>query len=105
MGGTNADLPSPPHANFLKELTAAGIAITPLDHTGNANPVDAIWGDTRPALPQEPVRVHPIRFAGEAVKDKLEKVCFFIFLAKPVSLKRVHGNGGFVLVSSVLVNS
>ncbi|CAM9741765.1 unnamed protein product, partial [Laminaria digitata] len=57
-----------------KELSAAGIAVAPIDHAGDANPVDAIWGGSRPEPPQEPVRVHPAQFAGETVQAKLEKV-------------------------------
>ncbi len=37
------------------------------------NPVDKIWHD-RPPVPSDPIRVHPIRFSGESVSDKLRKV-------------------------------
>lgn len=53
---------------------AAGIAFAPLDHSGDGNPVDTIWGAKRPAPPQGAVRVHPHKFAGETVNSKLEKV-------------------------------
>lgn len=61
-------------ASLIQELTAAGIAIAPLTHDGDANPVDAIWGSERPAPPQEPLRIHPIEYAGETVREKLDKV-------------------------------
>lgn len=64
-----------PDCNFFaQELKEADIALAPLDHSGDANPVDAIWGVKRPAPPQGPVRVHPQKFAGETVNSKLEKV-------------------------------
>lgn len=59
---------------FLQELAPAGIAIAAIDHVGDENPVDAIWGDERPAPPREPVRIHDMAFAGEAVQAKLTKV-------------------------------
>ena len=37
------------------------------------NPVDAIWDD-QPALPLEPVEIHPIAFAGELARDKLARL-------------------------------
>ena len=58
----------------VQELSAKGIAVAPIDHAGDANPVDAVWGSRRPEPPQEPVRLHPVQFAGETVQAKLEKV-------------------------------
>lgn len=60
----------------LQELSPAGIAIAAIDHAGDENPVDAIWGAGRPAPPREPVRVHDMAYAGEAVQAKLTKVRF-----------------------------
>ncbi|CAM9423954.1 unnamed protein product [Sphacelaria rigidula] len=57
-----------------EEFKAANILLAPLEHTGNGNPVDAVWGAERPAPPQGPVRVHPLKFAGETIKAKIEKV-------------------------------
>lgn len=59
---------------FLQELTPAGISIAAIDHAGDDNPVDAIWGDERPPPPRQPVRVHDMAYAGEAVLAKLAKV-------------------------------
>ncbi len=61
-------------SRFRQELSAAGIDITAIDHAGDQNPVDLAWGDKRPAPPQEPVRLHPMAYAGETVKEKLSKV-------------------------------
>ncbi|CAM9678665.1 unnamed protein product [Ectocarpus sp. 13 AM-2016] len=55
-------------------LGAAGISVAAIDHTGDKNPVDKIWGEARPAAPQSPVRIHKIAYAGETVKDKLTKI-------------------------------
>ena len=38
-----------------------------------SNLVDAIWTD-QPPIPQRPVRVHPVKFAGVAVPEKLTAV-------------------------------
>lgn len=66
----------PVHFNVLplQELKAKDVALTPLDHSGDGNPVDVIWGAERPSFPQSPVRVHPLHYAGESVQQKLEKV-------------------------------
>lgn len=48
--------------------------VVPLDHNSRGNPIDVIWGDDRPAFPTEAVRVHPLKYAGETVQDKLDKV-------------------------------
>lgn len=74
-----------------QELKAADIELAPLDHAGDANPVDAIWGANRPAPPLGPVRLHPLQFAGETVKDKIEKVgperprCVFTSVSRAVA--------------------
>ncbi|CAM9110428.1 unnamed protein product [Choristocarpus tenellus] len=56
------------------EFKAKSIELSPLEHTGGGNPVDKIWGSKRPSPPQEPVRVHELKYAGETVQNKLEKV-------------------------------
>lgn len=38
------------------------------------NPVDAVWGSGRPAPPAKPMRVHPAQWAGEGVRQKLDRV-------------------------------
>lgn len=61
----------------LQELGAAGISVAAIDHAGDKNPVDKIWGEARPAPPKSPVRIHKMAYAGETVKDKLAKVDVF----------------------------
>ncbi|CAN0242777.1 unnamed protein product, partial [Hapterophycus canaliculatus] len=56
------------------ELAPAGISIAAIDHVGDENPVDAIWGEERPAPPSQPVRIHDMAYAGEAVQAKLAKI-------------------------------
>lgn len=38
------------------------------------NPVDGIWGANRPATPSGSIRIHPLEYAGQSVKDKLTEV-------------------------------
>jgi Xaa-Pro aminopeptidase len=38
------------------------------------NPVDAVWGRARPALPQGAVVPHPIRYAGKGADEKIRDV-------------------------------
>ncbi|CAM9471670.1 unnamed protein product [Ectocarpus fasciculatus] len=57
-----------------KELGAAGISVAAIDHAGDDNPVDKIWGEARPPAPQSLVRIHNMEYAGETVKDKLAKI-------------------------------
>ena len=40
---------------------------------GKSNIVDSIW-DGRPALPKNPFVVHPIKYAGLSVADKVHKI-------------------------------
>ncbi|WP_011581329.1 MULTISPECIES: aminopeptidase P family protein [Chelativorans] len=46
-----------------------GVELVPLDR----NPIDTIWED-RPAPPAEPVRIHPLEFAGEPAEEKLKRL-------------------------------
>jgi Xaa-Pro aminopeptidase len=50
-----------------RDLAAAGKVLVPL----TSNPIDATWGADRPAPPKAPIRVHDLRWAGQAVADKL----------------------------------
>lgn len=50
------------------------MVLAPLSHTGDANPIDAIWGPKRPPFPQGAVRIHPLQYSGETVQAKLDKV-------------------------------
>jgi len=45
-----------------------------VDLHGSGNPVDAVWGASRPPAPAAPLRVHPAEHAGEAAPSKLERV-------------------------------
>ena len=48
-----------------EELAAAGIALKAI-----ADPMATIWSD-RPAIPQDPIVVHPLRYAGRPATEKL----------------------------------
>lgn len=52
---------------LTEALSPAQIKLKPLSR----NPVDRIWGADRPAAPQGPVRVHPLRYAGTSAEDKI----------------------------------
>ncbi|GKY91237.1 hypothetical protein MPSEU_000096300 [Mayamaea pseudoterrestris] len=72
-------------ASFEKELDEA-LAEAARDELGDeelkiasletscGNIIDAIWGDTRPAIPTSPFRVHPLEFAGVSVADKVSAI-------------------------------
>lgn len=47
----------------LKDAGAQAVAL-------DANPIDALWAD-RPALPLEPVELHPLEFSGQSADDKI----------------------------------
>lgn len=51
-----------------EELAAAGIALKAL-----ADPMATIWSD-RPAIPQDPIVVHPLRYAGRPATEKLDDI-------------------------------
>ncbi len=51
-----------------KELEGSGVELLRCD-----NLVDRIWAD-QPAPPMNPVRVHPIEFAGESAEDKIKRL-------------------------------
>ncbi len=57
----------------IKALTKAaeksGAELVPMA----ANPIDELWAD-QPKPPLAPVEIHPIEFAGELAKDKLERL-------------------------------
>jgi len=52
-----------------KAVEKLGIELVPLER----NFIDAIWDD-RPAPPAEPVRIHPLAFAGEPAEEKLKRL-------------------------------
>ncbi len=52
-----------------KAVAKAGIQLVALER----NLIDQIWED-RPAPPAEPVRAHPLKFAGEPAEEKLQRL-------------------------------
>jgi len=57
-------------ASLRQTLKSAGISTKSLEE----NLVDKVWGQYRPPYPQHPIRVHPLKFAGRSVPQKLEKI-------------------------------
>lgn len=51
-----------------EELAAAGIALKAI-----ADPMATIWSD-RPVIPQDPIVVHPLRYAGRPATEKLDDI-------------------------------
>ena len=54
---------------LAKACAAAGAALVPIE----PDLVDAIWSD-RPSPPLGPIKLHDLRFAGEAAEDKLKRI-------------------------------
>ncbi|KAI9314514.1 peptidase M24, structural domain-containing protein [Dichotomocladium elegans] len=54
-------------------LATVGSSLVPV----HENPVDKVWTD-QPLAPQDPVLVHPVKFAGKSHADKLEDVQKYI---------------------------
>jgi Xaa-Pro aminopeptidase len=42
--------------------------------TSHPNLIDPIWGETRPSVPFNPFRVHPLEYAGVSVAEKVAKI-------------------------------
>ena len=42
--------------------------------TEHPNLVDPLWGDARPAIPTSPFKVHPTKYAGQTVTEKMEAI-------------------------------
>lgn len=51
-----------------EELAAAGIELKTI-----ADPMAEIWSD-RPTIPQDPIVMHPLRYAGKPTTEKLEEI-------------------------------
>jgi len=69
--GYDPKLHSPEALEKLRGAAAkAGAALKPV----TPNPLDAAWGQSRPAQPQAPVSPHPIQFSGEDSVAKRERV-------------------------------
>jgi Xaa-Pro aminopeptidase len=94
-GWTVAPLIEPPPESWLAQALRSGdrLGFDPWLHTSasadklaaacarvgatlvavDSNPIDALWSD-RPRPPLGQVHAHPVRFAGEAVADKLARI-------------------------------
>jgi Xaa-Pro aminopeptidase len=70
-----------------KELGRKGIELCPVEE----DLVEKVWGDSRPALPGHPIRIHPGEFAGQSVEDKLLQLRY-----------NIQAAGAQVLVSAAL---
>ena len=57
-------------ARLTTALAAKEIKLKPLAK----NPIDALWGKARPALPRGPVVLHPLTLAGKSAADKIADV-------------------------------
>lgn len=69
--GVDPSLMSTSQAKGLeKQLLSKGIVLKAVA----ANPVDAVWAASRPAVPNSPVTVHPIEYAGVHHSEKIAKV-------------------------------
>lgn len=55
--------------SLMKDIEQAGLKIKQIEE----NLIDSIWTD-QPDLPDTPIRVHTIKFAGETVEDKLSRL-------------------------------
>eukprot|EP00927_Polykrikos_kofoidii_P029690 TRINITY_DN25634_c0_g1_i1.p1 TRINITY_DN25634_c0_g1~~TRINITY_DN25634_c0_g1_i1.p1 ORF type:complete len:599 (-),score=102.34 TRINITY_DN25634_c0_g1_i1:537-2333(-) len=66
--------PSAHSAHFVvgleKKLAANSIQVRSVSE----NPVDTVWGDSRPPYPSALVRLHPEKFAGISTREKLASV-------------------------------
>ncbi len=69
--GYDARLHSPEALERLRAAAAkAGAALRPVE----VNPLDAAWGQARPAQPKAPVSPHPLDYAGEDSASKRARV-------------------------------
>ena len=60
-------------ANSVKELTADLRKEGGLTLRTNLDPLKAIWSD-RPAIPENPVEIFPMKYAGESTRDKIARI-------------------------------
>lgn len=69
--GVDPSLMSNSQAKSLeKQLQGKGMVLKAVD----SNPVDAIWASSRPAVPNSPITVHPMEYAGVHHSEKIAKV-------------------------------
>jgi Xaa-Pro aminopeptidase len=52
-------------------LEDSGVQMVPV----MKNPVDKIWQEDRPPIPQDVVQIHPMQYAGESAHSKRSRVC------------------------------
>jgi Xaa-Pro aminopeptidase len=57
-------------ARLTTALSVKGISLKPLAK----NPIDALWGKSRPAPPKSPVTIQPLALAGRSAADKIADV-------------------------------
>ena len=60
-------------ANSVKELTADLRKKGGLTLRTNLDPLKTIWSD-RPAIPENPVEIFPMKYAGESTRDKIARI-------------------------------
>jgi hypothetical protein len=60
------------HVCVCFAVQARGLEVVPLLADGNL--VDAAWGPERPGLPEAPMRVHDLQWAGQNIQQKLTEV-------------------------------
>ena len=60
-------------ANSVKELTADLRKEGGLTLRTNLDPLKTIWSD-RPAIPENPVEIFPMKYAGESTHDKIARI-------------------------------
>ncbi|GAA5856899.1 hypothetical protein JCM8547_008450 [Rhodosporidiobolus lusitaniae] len=63
-----------------KSLEQAGLSLI-FPEKGNL--VDRVWGESRPARSAEPIRDHPLKFAGKSASDKLSDLRSFLSSTYP----------------------
>ncbi len=68
-------------------LKGKGVELVPVTQ----DLVERVWGTDRPAMPDGPLRVHSLEFAGETVESKLERIA-----------KAMSGNGTDAYVLAAL---
>ncbi|GJP42339.1 hypothetical protein CLOM_g1914 [Closterium sp. NIES-68] len=57
---------------LAETLAGSSSVVVPL--LRETNPIDVVWGAERPPPPSAPMRVHPIVYAGQTVKAKLQQL-------------------------------
>lgn len=61
------------HYAWVSRVLELDIHLVPLPEAV-AHPVDRIWGAKRPSLPTNPVRVHPLEYAGQSTAEKISAI-------------------------------